>query len=694
MSEQKIFVGRKDELKAFEQVLSDPRGQGVLVVGQWGMGKTWLVKRMAWLAEHHPNLKCGSVQYEVPSTDSVNSTMALMMDDAFKVGRVKEKSFNGTTRTLEQWRSFLNVLNLGDLVMSLRRDKEKNTREKFLEILSLISKRIPDNGRAIFVIDSYKRMQEGSDAAWSIVVRDLPEKIKFVFAQRPDDVLVDSETFGALDNVLRIPDKHLDVLEEAAVDELLDRRSGESDYGVTEVRDVVGRYKGHPYALGAALDLIEGGIKLEQLPEKPKPTDFAEVQWKELSKRSEDAIRLFKGYAILEVAVPNDVVEAVSKIDSDTRQHLLADKYLRGLLREEGYGRRIYHVILAEHIIKQIRQLERDEYHKRATEVYRKQLKSGIKRETLYKVRMASIRLPEHVLESEGKEAFIDTVVNECVNVLSDLGELETAKQLGRRALETYPEDGAKVSAIIRTLARICWKQGQLKKAELLIKTDLKTVKKEKREEDMRHYDFMLAGIFQQRGQIDEAEDIYNTILQDKEKCGNTAGGEIFANLGVIYWRRGHFKQAANMQRRALRAYASSKNKEGMAEAYGNFGAIYLSQGNLKKASYAILKALKLTNRVDIIASMCSNLASIHMRCGRFDEAEDTLRKTLKINMEMGNIEGASRDLANLGGIHAAKGEIDKARDVWIKARDGYDIVGMKDMAKKVQGWIDGLSEK
>lgn len=694
MTADKIFVGRKDELEQFRKVLEDPQGQAVLVVGQAGMGKTWLVNKMAEVAENHPDLKCGWVRYEVTPTDSVDSTMALMMDNAFEAAQVKEGSFNGTPRSLQQWKALLNIIKIGDLVFSLKRDPTKNTREQFLKRLGSISKRMPENGRAIFIIDPEKYMQKESDQSWAIVVRDLPEKIKFVFAQRPEDVLIDSETFEKLDNIVRVPEERLGVLEEEAVEELLTRRSKGLKYTATEVRKVLSCYNGHPYALGAALDLIEGGIKLEQLPEKPKPTDFAEVQWKELSKRSEDAIRLFKGYAILEVAVPNDVVEAVSKIDSDTRQHLLADKYLCGLLREEGYGRRIYHVILAEHIIKQIRQLERDEYHKRATEVYRKQLKSGIKRETLYKVRMASIRLPEHVLESEGKEAFIDTVVNECVNVLSDLGELETAKQLGRRALETCPEDGAKVSAIIRTLARVCWKQGQLKKAELLIKTDLKTVKKEKREEDMRHYDFMLAGIFQQRGQIDEAEDIYNTILQDKEKCGNTAGGEIFANLGVIYWRRGHFKQAANMQRRALRAYASSKNKEGMAEAYGNFGAIYLSQGNFKKASYAILKALKLTNRVDIIASMCSNLASIHMRCGRFDEAEDTLRKTLTINMGMGNIEGASRDLANLGGIYAAKGEIDKGRDVWIKARDGYDIVGMKDMAKKVQGWIDGLSEK
>jgi len=36
MSEDKIFVGREDELKQFKKVLEDKRGQAVLVDGQAG----------------------------------------------------------------------------------------------------------------------------------------------------------------------------------------------------------------------------------------------------------------------------------------------------------------------------------------------------------------------------------------------------------------------------------------------------------------------------------------------------------------------------------------------------------------------------------------------------------------------------------------------------------------------------------
>jgi hypothetical protein len=309
------------------------------------MGKSWLVNKMAEIAENHPKLKCGWVRYEVTPIDSVDSTMALMMDNSFEAAQVTEGSFNGTTRRLEQWKSLLNVINIGDLVMSLKRDPAKNTREQFLERLELISKRMPDNGRAIFFIDPEKYMQEKSDQSWAIVVKELSEKIKFIFAQRPEDVLVESETFGALENVSCIPEERLDILDEESVDELLNQRVAELKYSVAEVREVLSKYKGHPYSLQGSLDLLKAGTKLEELPEDP--TGIAAAQWKELSKRGKEAIRLFKAYSILEVGVPNEVVEAVSKLDADAIQSLLADNYLGGMLREEGEGTRIYHAILA-----------------------------------------------------------------------------------------------------------------------------------------------------------------------------------------------------------------------------------------------------------------------------------------------------------------------------------------------------------
>ncbi len=277
MNDKQIFVGREDELKQFKEVLEDPQGQAVIVVGQAGMGKTFLVNKMAEIAAIHPDLKCGYVRYEVTPTDFVDTTMSLMMDNAFDAAQITEDSFAGTEKRLEQWRAFLNVFNLGDLVLSLRRDPAKHTRDQFLERLNLISKKMPENGRAIFIIDPEKYMQKDSDQSWAIVVKQLPEKIKFVFAQRNEDVLVESETFNSLDNVVCIPQNNLGELDESAVDELIKLESANIKYPISEIKKVISGYKGHPYAIGAALELLKAGVKLEELPKRPEPIKFAEM---------------------------------------------------------------------------------------------------------------------------------------------------------------------------------------------------------------------------------------------------------------------------------------------------------------------------------------------------------------------------------------------------------------------------------
>lgn len=654
MSEQKIFVGRKKELEQFGKVLEDPKGQAVLVVGQAGMGKTWLTHKMAEVAENHPDLKCGWVRYEVTPTDSVDSTMALMMDNAFEAAQVTEGSFDGTPRGIQQWKALLNVIKIGDLVMSLRRDPQRNTREQFLKRLELVSERMPEDGRAIFIIDPEKYMQEKSDQSWAIVVKNLQEKIKFVFAQRPGDVLVDSETFGALTNVVSIPEKRLGVLEEGAVDELLTLRGKGLKCTVTDVRKVLSRYEGHPYALGAALDLIEGGIELEELPEKPEPTRFAEMQWKEVSNRSEDAIRLFKGYAILEVGVPDDVVEAVSEIDSDKRQHLLADKYLRGLFRKEGEGQRIYHAILADYIVGQIGEGERKEYHGRAVKVYREKLAEAEEAQTKPDA-LAAMRLAEHVLAAEGKEAFVNAFVNECYGPLKMLGLLDAALSFSQRALELTSVSSKEEAAVRCTLGVVYQMKGDLNKAEKMHLRALEIEKGGKREEGM-------------------ARD--------------------YGNLGLTYFTRGDFDKAEEMHKKSLEICKKIGYQEWMSKEYGNLGVIYGSRGDLDKAKEMFLKGLEIDEKLGLLKGMAAkygNLGNVYRGRGELDKAEEMFLNGLKIDEKLGRLEGMATKYGNLGLVYKKRGDIAKAKEYLEKTVDLYKKMGMP---HKVEVWISELTKE
>jgi len=346
MGAERIFVGRKAELERFAEVLKDPKGQAVVVVGAAGMGKTWLVNEMMEAAYDKLDLDCGWVRYEVTPNETPDSTMARMMDNAFKAAQIKERSLDKTDRRLALWKALLNVAKIGDLVMSFRRDPARHTREQFVERLKLISKRMPESGRAIFIVDPEKYMCKDSDQDWAIVVRDLPDKVKFVFAQRPDDVLIESEVFKTLGNVRRIPQERLSELEQKAVDELVTLRVGWKGQKGKQVREALARYEGHPYALGAALDLIEAGVKGEELPKRPEPVRFAEEQWRQVCGRGGDAVRLVEAYAVLGRAVPEFVVEQASAVGRAELKSLAANSYLSSLFREEALGKRIYHAIL------------------------------------------------------------------------------------------------------------------------------------------------------------------------------------------------------------------------------------------------------------------------------------------------------------------------------------------------------------
>ncbi len=682
MDAGKIFVGRKAELEQFKEVLKNPKGQAVLVVGQAGMGKTWLVNKMAEIAENHPKLKCGWVRYEVTPTDSVDSTMALMMDNAFEAAQVTEGSFDGTTRRIEQWRSLLNVINIGDLVMSLKRDPTKNTREQFLERLRLISKRMPGNGRAIFVIDPEKYMQRDSDQSWAIVVKELPEKIKFIFAQRPEDVLVESETFGALDNVSQIPEERLDVLDEESVDELISKSVAGLKYSVTEVREVLSRYEGHPYALQGSLDLLKAGTKLEELPESPEPTKFAQVQWSKICNSNDGAIELFEAYAVLEIGVPDDVVEAVSGLKSSKRRKLLADKYLAGLLREEGEGKRIYHAILADYVVEQIGEAERKDYHGRAVEVYREKL-ARAKKDQIRPDSLAAMRLAENVLAAEGKEAFVYAFVNECTRPLINLGLLDVAFGFSERALGIVEKYSVEEAVVLGNLGLIYKTKGDLNKAEDMHNKSLEINKKLGCLEGMASNYGNLGLIYQTKGDLDKAKDMQNKSLEINKKLGRLEGmARDYGNLVLIYQTKGDLDKAEDMHNKSLEINKKLGRLEGMASNYGNLGLIYQMKGELDKAEKMFRGCLEINEkigRLEGIASNYGNLGVIYQIRGELDKAEEMHKKSLEIEKKLWHLEGMASEYGNLGNIYRMRSDFEKAKKMYNRVLEIEEKLGRPD---------------
>jgi tetratricopeptide (TPR) repeat protein len=487
------------------------------------------------------------------------------------------------------------------------------------------------------------------------VVKNLPDKVKFVFAQRPEDELVKGRAFKGLKNICYIPDGRLGALKESDVGELVRLRANDVGKSGNVLKKAVKRYKGHPYAIVGALDIVKKTKSVENLPQDPTPEAIAEAQWERICDTGDQGIKLFESYAILEVGVPDDVVQKVSGLSATTRKRLQNDSYLRGLLREEGAGKRIYHAILADYILGQIGETEKNQYHSRAVEVYRGKLAEA-RKEQIRPDALAAMRLAEHVLVAEGKEAFVRAFVNECTGPLLNLGLFDTAISLSQRALEMIAKSSKEEEAALTG---------------------------------------NLGLIYGRRGELDKAEEMNLKSLEIEKKLGRQEGmARQLGNLGAIHLKRGELDKAEEMHRKSLDIAEKLGLQEIMASDYGNLGLIYIRRGELDKAEEMYLKSLEISEpcgMMELTANQHGNLGLVYMYKGELDKAEQMFMKILKIHKDLGHKEGMANDYINLGSVYRQKGDIGKAREYGEKALGLYEKIGMPHMVEKWQGWLDGI---
>ena len=196
------FIGREDEIQEFKKVLKDPAGRVILVTGQALMGKTFLLNRMARVAEAHPYFRCTCLRYEIAKDEQTSSLMLELVDDISSAAQDKSK---GIRSFLNKNRDKLNALFfagqfllrdglrvLGHLLTSFAEEAKNkgNARHCLGKMLNEISRRMTDNSRLLVFIDPNRYMPEGCADSWRLVVRDLPPKVIFIFAQRPSDQLI------------------------------------------------------------------------------------------------------------------------------------------------------------------------------------------------------------------------------------------------------------------------------------------------------------------------------------------------------------------------------------------------------------------------------------------------------------------------------------------------------------------------
>jgi tetratricopeptide (TPR) repeat protein len=300
----------------------------------------------------------------------------------------------------------------------------------------------------------------------------------------------------------------------------------------------------------------------------------------------------------LEVGVPDEIVQKVCGLNVTTQKRLQKDSYLKGLFRKEGEGRRIYHAILADYVSSQISEAEKKEYHSRAAGVYWARL-AAAREEQIKPDALAAMRLAGHVLEAEGKEAFLYAFVNECYGPLTMLGLLDAAIGLSERAQKMVEKDSEEKAVMLCNLGNVYYTKGELDKAEEMHKKSLEIEKKLGRLVGMAAEYGNLGLIYMGRGELDKAEEMFRDGLKIDEKFGRLMGmASKYGNLGNIYMNRGELDKAEEMHKKSLEIEEKLGRLEGMASDYANLGSVYEERRDIKKAREYWEEALGLYKRI------------------------------------------------------------------------------------------------
>jgi len=712
------FVGRKQELDQWSRLLTDPapEGQAVVVVGKYGMGKTWLLDQMLQKAQEHDALKCFSARYVMAPSESPGMILRMILDDMFQAARYEAGSLDASGKRFEQWVRIYRELGIlakhknpgFHFFERLRFDGRKNIFEQFTDRLKLFSDLLPENGRLLFAIDPELETLAARVELWAKVVKDLPPEIFFLFAQRYKDSLAVNEEFQALPNVHFLPPldsqpEGLADLQQDESEQLFDAylpMYADKNIDRQAVLERFQQYRHHPYAVHAALKLLQlPNFTIDQLPVRQIPAAVCPLQWQGIAEHPlhEDTFRLLKTYAVLEVPVLDEMACWVADMTHERLEEILADPYLSSMIRNESDGRLLYHHYFSAYIRSLLYTQdgtltpEAEELHQRAMMGYRDLAHRTIKPDLL-----AIVRLAEHSLVVGGPAMFAATLC-QCAEPLLTSGYYQTYASLIDRALALVSPLSTETVDLYLLLGHVRLRQKAYRSATKYFEAALQIARKIVETKQIASALSGLGRVAIASGHLVEAgmwlkeAGMYFEDAKNKPELA-----EVLMLSAEVKWRQGHRKDAEKDLNAALQVTGEIRNyrqqAKTMASIYSVWGRMYEQAGNIDRSAEQYHKALDLTKDIydqEAEAELRASLGSIFERIGNLKSAEEHVSKAMQIHHQLKLLEQWAEDNLRLARIAGMQGKpqakeryLEQARKMYQQLGNTKKLEELKDMEK------------
>ncbi|KAN0073072.1 HET domain containing protein [Elaphomyces granulatus] len=267
-----------------------------------------------------------------------------------------------------------------------------------------------------------------------------------------------------------------------------------------------------------------------------------------------------------------------------------------------------------------------------------------------------------------------------------DQGKLDEAEKMYQRALQgcekAWGRDHTSTLNTVNNLGSLYADQRKLDDAEMMYQRALQGYEKAWGPDHTSTLNTVnnLGLLYADQDKLDEAEMMYQRALQGYEKAlgpDHTSTLNTVNNLGLLYADQDKLDEAEMMYQRALQGYekAWGPDHTSTLDTINNLGSLYADQGKLDDAEKMYQRALQGYEKA---------LGPDHtptLNTGKLDEAEKMYRWALQGYEKALGLEDVTRyrpalnTMWNLGDLFAAQGHPGEAKEMYSRARTGFQVL-------------------
>ncbi|MFW9915171.1 MAG: tetratricopeptide repeat protein, partial [Candidatus Thorarchaeota archaeon] len=182
----------------------------------------------------------------------------------------------------------------------------------------------------------------------------------------------------------------------------------------------------------------------------------------------------------------------------------------------------------------------------------------------------------------------------------------------------------------------------------------------------------LLAGIYDERGDLDGAEELLQQALAIREETDDLeAIGKTVNYLGILSSKRGELDQAEAYYQRCLSIWTDLDHSKALAITLNNLGVLNYQKGALEHAENYYRRSYELFQQLNLLFEMThisNNLGIVYFLRGELRRAEALYEEGLAVFEPLNDSTAVARLLNNLGIIYYLRGELLKAKDSYLRS--------------------------